>query len=59
MAHMLSGNLDQVIEYRRRARRARENAEQASDEETKAQWLKTAAQWALLADGTAEGPKLI
>jgi hypothetical protein len=52
------GRSEQVNEYLRRARRARENAEQASNEESRAAWLKVAAQWEELAKKTAQGPKL-
>jgi hypothetical protein len=52
------GRSDQANEYLRRAQRARENAECASDADAKAARLQVAAQWEELAKKTAAGPKL-
>jgi hypothetical protein len=53
---MTSSKSDQVTEYLRRARLARQNAEEAVDEDAKLRWLKLAEQWTLLAEQTARGP---
>ncbi len=47
---MADSNSGQVTEYVERAREARKYAQQAADESTKAEWLKVAEKWALLAE---------
>ena len=51
------GRAEQVAEYLKRERKARENAERATDGGEKAMWLDIAEQWARVAKTTADGPK--
>ena len=55
VAGMTNGNA-RATSYLERATRARVNAEEALDDESKAMWLRVAAQWDLMAAESTEAP---